>query len=107
MFRDGLFSSDIAMKNRVNSAALKMMNPEQLKRGFQVTNSNQLVGVDGRAAILNALGGALEDHPEFFGQEIQRPGNMVDYLLKKADGCQLSVDHIWTVCMSGLKYEVS
>merc|ERR1719326_1692907 len=29
---------------------------------------------------------------------------MVDYLLKKADaGCQLSVDHIWTVCMSGLK----
>lgn len=39
-----------------------------------------------RCQVLQRLGTALEQHPEYFETEgVFRPGNMVDYLLKQAD----------------------
>jgi len=102
LFQDGFFSTDLAMKARVNSMALKNVTEEGLSRGLQVSRSNPLLGVGGRAQLLRKLGEALEAHPEFFGSEVSRPGNMVDYLLAKADGNKVGLEHLWGVCSEGL-----
>jgi len=102
LFEDGFFSTDTAMPMRVNSSALKRITEEMLSRGFQVSRNNPLVGVGGRARIMRELGEALEKHPDFFGREVQRPGNLVDYLLTKATGNEVSLEHLWRVCSDGL-----
>jgi len=102
LFSEGFFSSDKAMQSRVNSLALKQITEQSLGLGFQSSRANQLIGVAGRARILSELGAALEDHPEFFGAEVSRPGNMVDYLLSKAEGGKLALEHLWKVCAEGL-----
>jgi len=102
LFLDGMFSTDSALKARVNSAALKLVTDEQFARGFQVSRVNPLVGVGGRAKLLRELGIALEKNPEFFGQEVPRPGNLVDYLLSKATNSEVSLEHLWRVCSEGL-----
>lgn len=40
-----------------------------------------MVGLDGRFGLLKRLGRALRAHPEYFGKELHRPGNIVDYLM--------------------------
>merc|ERR1712217_227992 len=102
LFLDGFFSTDSAMPSRVNSAALKQVTEEKLSRGFQVSRVNPLVGVGGRAKLMRELGEALEMHPEFFGKEVPRPGNLVDYLLSKATGNEVTLEHLWRVCIEGL-----
>merc|ERR1711988_137217 len=90
------------MKARANSLALKGITEATLARGLQVSRSNPLLGVGGRATLLNKLGHALEAFPEFFGSEVQRPGNMVDYLLSKSEGNKVGLEHLWRVCAEGL-----
>merc|ERR1712217_13612 len=102
LFLDGFFSTDSAMPSRVNSAALKQVTEEKLSRGFQVSRVNPLVGVGGRAKLMRELGEALEKHPDFFGKEVPRPGNLVDYLLSKATGNTVTLEHLWRVCTEGL-----
>jgi len=102
LFLDGFFSTDPAMKPRVNSLALKELTEKELARGLQVSRTNPLVGVAGRAKVLSLLGVALETHPEFFGAEVARPGNMVDYLLAHANGNEVGLEYLWKVCAEGL-----
>mmetsp|Transcript_48980 Transcript_48980/g.137104 ORF Transcript_48980/g.137104 Transcript_48980/m.137104 type:complete len:816 (+) Transcript_48980:59-2506(+) len=102
LFLDGFFSSDGAMRARVNSLALRGITDEALARGMQVSRSNPLIGLAGRAKVLRSLGDALEKHPEFFGAEVQRPGNMVDYLLAHAEASEVTLGHLWKVCSEGL-----
>merc|ERR1719443_2287060 len=47
LFEDGLFSTDTAMKSRVNSLALKSITEEKLALGLQVSRSNPLLGLGG------------------------------------------------------------
>jgi len=103
LFLDGHFSTDPAMRTRVNSLALQRLTDEVLGRGLQVSRSNPLVGVPGRAKILRDLGSCLEKYPEFFGTEVCRPGNIVDFLLSKAEGSnEVSLAHLWRACSEGL-----
>jgi len=105
LFMNGGFSTDAAMRTRVNSHALRQVTEETLARALQVSQSNPLLGVAGRAKILRELGNCLERHPEFFGEEVPRPGNMVDYILERAQGNEVSLEHVWKVCSQGL-YEM-
>jgi hypothetical protein len=51
-------------------------------RGFQVSSANPLVGLEGRAALLRALGRAAQAAPSVFGmRDIPRPGGLFDHLL--------------------------
>lgn len=61
-----------------------------------------MIGIGNRAKLLRDLGDALEKHPDFFGEEVPRPGNLVDYLLSKATNNEVSLDHLWTACSNGL-----
>lgn len=81
MFKDGLFSSDPAQPYRVNSFGLSMLSMKDFKKGLQLGDTNKITGLDGRYILLKEVGKALENHAEFFGAEVPRPGNLVDYVL--------------------------
>lgn len=103
MFCGGAFSSDSAVRTRANSIGLKNLRVEDVKAGFQVTSLNPLVGLEGRTALLQRLGTALEAHPEFFGAEVSRPGNVVDYLLANAKDGHVSIEVLWTAIIQGFE----
>mmetsp|Transcript_9329 Transcript_9329/g.14379 ORF Transcript_9329/g.14379 Transcript_9329/m.14379 type:complete len:814 (-) Transcript_9329:129-2570(-) len=110
MFLDGAFSSDQALKHRVNSYQLiHNLSKDAFCKGFQVhEKENPLMSVDGRFQLLKKLGTCLEQNPQYFGSELQRPGNMLDYVLSKAtvveSGYKVSLSDIWDVCARGLKH---
>lgn len=103
MFISGIFSSDHAIKTRVNSIALKRLNIRDLQLALQVSNTNNIVGLQGRVELLNRLGKALESFPEFFGHEVARPGNIVDYIEKHVKNGKVSLEIIWRAIMVGLE----
>lgn len=65
-FEAGLFSSDKAAPHRVDAAALRQLEDDALARAFQVEDSNPLVGIAGRAALMRRLGEALESTARLF-----------------------------------------
>ncbi len=58
-FSEGLFSDAADDPLRVDAAALQRLDIATLKKAFQVSAENPLVGLDGRVALLNRLGSAL------------------------------------------------
>jgi hypothetical protein len=72
MFLAGAFSSDPARPLRADAEGLRRLSQEALERGFQVTESNPLAGVEGRLALLQGLGRVLP-----------RPGALYDLLAAK------------------------
>jgi hypothetical protein len=72
MFLAGAFSSDPLQPLRADAAGLKGLTREALARGFQVTETNPLEGVDGRLALLHGLGRVLP-----------RPGALYDALASR------------------------
>jgi hypothetical protein len=69
MFLAGAFSSDPRQPLRADAEGLKGLSLDALARGFQVTASNPLAGLEGRLALLHGLGKALP-----------RPGALFDLL---------------------------
>jgi hypothetical protein len=81
----GLFSSDPARPLQADARGLQALTAGQLGAAFQVSASNPLVGLEGRAALLRRLGQALHDQPEVFG-EPGRPGHLFDLLTRGQSG---------------------
>ena len=78
-FMGGAFSTDLRTPMRVDAAALERVDAAQLARLFQVTPTNPLVGLEGRALLLQRLGKALRKRPDIFGDP-GRPGRIFDLL---------------------------
>jgi Protein of unknown function (DUF1688) len=78
-FTSGLFSSDPAQPLRVDAKALQQLSSMKLAQAFQVTDTNPLVGLDGRVNLLRRLGHALSEQPEVFGSPA-RVGNLYDFM---------------------------
>jgi hypothetical protein len=78
-FRQGLFSSDPDRPLQADAHGLQRLRLDQLGAAFQVTPANPLVGLEGRLALLQALGAALLSQPEGFGAT-GRPGHLLDAL---------------------------
>jgi uncharacterized protein DUF1688 len=92
MFASGDFSAAArasrAMEDRLraDAAALANLDTKTLREGFQVTPDNPLVGIEGRAELLRALGRLVASHPEIFGRnDTPRPGGFFDHLAAKAE----------------------
>ncbi|KAH7274547.1 hypothetical protein MRS44_000590 [Fusarium solani] len=95
MFNELAFTTDTTPT--VNGNGLKQLDTDKLAQGFQVSDSNPMLGVDSRAALLRSLGQSLLDHPDVFGAE-GRPGNLVDYLVKTAgESSELDILVLWDV----------
>jgi hypothetical protein len=87
MFSRGAFSSHAGDPLRADADALVKLDTETLRTGFQVTEDNPIVGLEGRAELLRALGQLLVQHPEFFARhDSARPGGFYDHLAAMAEG---------------------
>jgi Protein of unknown function (DUF1688) len=66
---------------RVDAAALRRAEIRTIQRAFQVSESNQLLGLEGRATLLNRLGAVVESRPDLFAiADTPRPGGLFDAL---------------------------
>jgi hypothetical protein len=81
MFARGAFSADAGDKLRADASRLARIEASEIAEAFQVGPSNPLVGVEGRAALLRALGRAVAASPAIFGtHDLPRPGGLFDDL---------------------------
>ena len=55
---------------------LQSLTVDRLGKGLQISEQNQVVGLEPRTNLLKALGSSLKAQPEIFGPE-GRPGNLV------------------------------
>jgi hypothetical protein len=79
MFFAGAFAAD-GKSAQADRQGLSRVDANLVAKHFQVSLTNPLVGVEGRAQLLKNLGGALENQEIFPGG---RPGNMIDSLEKR------------------------
>ncbi|WP_145680096.1 URC4/urg3 family protein [Azospirillum brasilense] len=102
LFRAGGFADDPHHAPlRADAAALSAMTETALARGFQAGPDNPLVGVEGRAALLRRLGGALDAAPDLFGQP-GRVGHLYDALKARATDGTLPASAILDAVLRGL-----
>lgn len=82
-FADGLFSSSATQPLMADAQGLEAITTEQLATAFQVTGDNPLEGLSGRVALLNGLGAALRENPDYFQGTPPRVGHLVDWIVRK------------------------
>jgi uncharacterized protein DUF1688 len=103
MFTRGAFSLDPADPLRVDAAALAKLSPEKLSVGFQVSGDNPLVGLDGRATLLRALGVLAADNPKVFARnDTPRPGGLFDDLVANANDHAIAAPEILSTLLHQL-----
>lgn len=83
LFAGGALSDDPGRPLRADAAALSRLTEGALAQAFQVTPANPLVGLAGRAALLQRLGAAMSARPDVFGQPA-RLGTLYDALAARA-----------------------
>jgi hypothetical protein len=87
MFASGAFSADPQHPLRVDAGVLANLGVADLERGMQVSDTNALVGLEGRADLLRRLGRLVASKPDIFGRsDTPRPGGLFDRLATLADG---------------------
>ena len=79
-FLGGLFSSDKDRPLQADAVGLRALNTDHLAAIFQVSHSNPMVALEGRAILLRRLGETMSEQPEVFGDE-GRPGGLFDMLV--------------------------
>jgi hypothetical protein len=79
LFMSGALSTD-GKSLSTTSEGLKRVDKQLIEKYFQVSESNPLVGVEGRTNLIRNLGRALENKQIF---KDGRPGNLMDYLIDK------------------------
>lgn len=82
LFCQGAFSINPGNPWQADAQGLQRLSEDQLRAGFQVSQSNPLVGVAGRTELLQKLGRAIAQQPQRFGDPA-RPGNLIDWLQDK------------------------
>ncbi|KAF8839457.1 DUF1688-domain-containing protein [Paxillus ammoniavirescens] len=105
MFKDGIFSGSASQPYRVDAEGLAHITVDKVAEAMQVSNSNPMVGLEGRTSLLVGLSTALKSNPQFFGQDA-RPGNMLDFLEaeSKLEGStrRVHISTLWTILIEGL-----
>jgi hypothetical protein len=85
MFAGGAFSANPQAPLRADASVLAKLSVAELQNSFQVSPTNPLVGIDGRADLLRRLGALVASKPEIFGShDTPRPGGLFDRLVALA-----------------------
>ncbi|KQT10694.1 URC4/urg3 family protein [Ramlibacter sp. Leaf400] len=84
-FTAGMFSSDKLRPLQADAQGLRSLATDRLAQAFQVSESNPLVGLEGRAVLLRRLGEAMAEQPEVF-TEVARPSGLCDLLVGDEGG---------------------
>jgi hypothetical protein len=104
MFLRGAFSSKPSEPLRADGPALQQLSLDQLRTGFQVSDSNPLDGLEGRLELLRALGNAVVTMPAIFGiKDSPRPGGLFDRLVAHADKGSIAAPTILGELLQHLK----
>jgi hypothetical protein len=86
MFASGAFSAEARDPFRVDADVIAELPLARLQRGFQVTDANPMVGLEGRADLLRRLGELLAARPDVFAsRDRARPGGLFDRLAAQAN----------------------
>ena len=102
MFASGAFSSK-GWALHVDQPGLSSISAADLARGFQVSDENPLVGLEGRAALLRRLGDQIAARPDLFGSDDDAsPGGLYDQLAARADGGRLPAPAILALLLEAL-----
>jgi hypothetical protein len=84
-FERGELSDDPNEPYRVDSAALRRVDAQAIQGALQAGENNRLLGLEGRAALLNRLGAVMELRPDLFAiSDSPRPGGLFDALRSRA-----------------------
>jgi hypothetical protein len=90
MFANGLFSMNPGHPLRVDAGVLAHIQVADLRKGLQVSETNPLVGIEGRTDLLRSLGTLVAARPDVFAvNDGPRPGGLFDRLASLATGGQL------------------
>jgi hypothetical protein len=101
LFASGALSDDASQPLRADAAALVRLTEDTLAQAFQVTPSNPLVGLAGRAALLQRLGAAMAVRPDIFGMPA-RIGNLYDALATRADDGRIEAAAVLELLLQAL-----
>jgi hypothetical protein len=84
-FERGELSDHPSDPYRVDAAALRRVDGQAIQGAFQAGEANRLLGLAGRAALLNRLGAVMESRPDLFAiSDSPRPGGLFDALNSRA-----------------------
>jgi hypothetical protein len=90
MFESGAFSANPRDPLRADADVLANIKVADLKRGLQVSDTNPLIGLEGRVDLLRRLGQLVASKPEIFGRhDTPRPGGLFDRLAARAENARL------------------
>lgn len=106
----GGLSSDPHRPCLADAEGLERVQTADLALAFQVSDTNPLVGLEGRTNLLRQLALALKAHPDVYGRPdapgLLRPGHLVDTLFRRSPTGQVraadvlslllrTLGHIW------------
>jgi len=93
MFQEGALSG--------THESLESVTPERLAKAFQVSDTNPLVGLDGRAALLRSLGRVVKETPALFGAKA-RLGGLYHTLQARSGGPGVAARDILLLLLEAL-----
>ncbi len=100
LFESGAFSTG---PDPLRADNLSALTTKQLAKGFQVNESNPLLGLDGRADLLRRLGDQAGARPDLFGlKDSPRPGGLFDAIAARATDGRLAAPIILEVLLEAL-----
>ena len=102
-FESGQLSQHPEKPCRVDAAALRRVDRSSIQAAFQAADDNPLLGLDGRARLLNRLGAAMEARPELFAiADSPRPGGLFDALCARVVNGRLPAPAILEMLLDAL-----
>jgi hypothetical protein len=80
MFAHGAFSSTARTPLQADAEGLMRLSDEAVRDGLQVSDTNRLVGLDGRVDLLRRLGALVAAEPKVFSRsDAPRPAGLFDH----------------------------
>jgi hypothetical protein len=102
-FEGGGLSADPTQSLRVDAAALRRVDGAAIQSAFQACESNQLLGLDGRASLLNRFGTVMQSRPDLFAIcDSPRPGGLFDALRVRAMNARMPAATILETLLEAL-----
>ncbi len=102
-FESGGLSDDPSDPYRVDAAALRRADAPTLRQALQAGDGNELLGLEGRAALLNRLGAVIESRPDLYASaDSPRPGGLFDALRARAANGELPAGAILEILLEAL-----
>jgi hypothetical protein len=103
LFQSGALSAKTGDPWRADAEALASLPVETLAEGFQASDANPLVGLEGRADLLRRLGETARSRPDLFAlMDAPRPGGLFDAMAARAEGGRLPAPVILEVLLEAL-----